>query len=44
MLDGAHAEIRCKNLVCLFKIYKVPKYGIWAMMKNKEPRFIYKTI
>ena len=26
----------------LFKIYKVPKYGIWAMMKNKEPNLFIK--
>jgi len=37
MLDGAHAETDAKNLVSYLKLIKLPKYGIWAMMKNKEP-------
>ena len=37
MLDGAHAETDAKNLVNYLKSIMVTKYGIWAMMKNKEP-------
>tara|TARA_B100001059_G_C17773269_1_gene549743 strand:- start:244 stop:1383 length:1140 start_codon:yes stop_codon:yes gene_type:complete len=37
MLDGAHAEVDAKNLANYLKSIKLPKYGVWAMMKNKEP-------
>ena len=37
MLDGAHAEADAKNLASYLKSITLPKYGIWAMMKNKEP-------
>ena len=37
MLDGAHAETDAKNLANYLKLITLPKYGIWAMMKNKEP-------
>ena len=36
MIDGAHAEVDAKNLSDYLKSIKIPKYGIWAMMKNKE--------
>ena len=42
MLDGAHAETDAKNLANYLKTIKVPKYGIWAMMKNKEPDLFIK--
>ncbi|MDC1212715.1 hypothetical protein N8016_02860 [Pelagibacteraceae bacterium] len=42
MLDGAHAETDAKNLVHYLKPIKLPKYGIWAMMKNKEPDLFIK--
>ena len=42
MLDGAHAEIDAKNLVSYLKPIKLPKYGIWSMMKNKEPDLFIK--
>ncbi len=42
MLDGAHAEIDAKNLVRYLKPIKLPKYGIWSMMKNKEPDLFIK--
>ena len=42
MLDGAHAEIDAKNLSAYLKSIKVPKYGVWAMMKNKEPNLFIK--
>ena len=42
MLDGAHAEIDAKNLTSYLKSFKVPKYGVWAMMKNKEPNLFIK--
>ena len=37
IIDGAHAEVDAKNLASYLKTIKLPKYGIWAMMKNKEP-------
>ena len=42
MLDGAHAETDAKNLVSYLKSIMMPKYGIWAMMKNKEPDIFIK--
>ena len=42
MLDGAHAETDAKNLVSYLKSIMLPKYGIWAMMKNKEPDIFIK--
>ncbi|MDA8757391.1 hypothetical protein N9M43_00120 [Candidatus Pelagibacter bacterium] len=42
MLDGAHAEIDAKNLSAYLKSINVPKYGVWAMMKNKEPNLFIK--
>ena len=42
MLDGAHAEADAKNLANYLRNIKVPKYAIWAMMKNKEPDLFIK--
>ena len=42
LLDGAHAETDAKNLSNYLKGIKVPIYGIWAMMKNKEPDIFIK--
>ena len=42
MLDGAHAETDAKNLANYLKNIKLPKYAIWAMMKNKEPDLFIK--
>ena len=42
MLDGAHAEVDAKNLSDYLRSIKIPKYGIWAMMKNKEPDLFIK--
>ena len=42
MLDGAHAETDAKNLVHYLKPIKLPKYGIWSMMKSKEPDLFIK--
>ncbi len=42
MLDGAHAETDAKNLANYLRNIKVPKYAIWAMMKNKEPNLFIK--
>ena len=42
ILDGAHAETDAKNLANYLKNIKVPKYAIWAMMKNKEPNLFIK--
>ena len=44
MLDGAHAETDAKNLANYLRNIKVPKYAIWAMMKNKEPDLFIKQL
>ena len=44
MLDGAHAETDAKNLAGYLQSIKLPKYGIWAMMKNKEPDLFIKQL
>ena len=42
MIDGAHATADAKNLADYLKTIKLPKYGIWAMTKNKEPDLFIK--
>ena len=44
MLDGAHAEADAKNLANYLRSIKLPKYGIWSMMKNKEPNLFIKQL
>jgi len=43
MLDGAHSEADAINLVNYLKSLKLPIYGIWSMMKNKEPEKFIKV-
>ena len=42
MIDGAHAITDAQNLASYLKNLKIPKYGIWAMTKNKEPDLFIK--
>ena len=42
MLEGAHAETDAKNLANYLRNIKIPKYAVWAMMKNKEPDLFIK--
>ena len=42
LIDGAHAPADAKNLYNYLKKLKLPKYGIWAMTKNKEPDLFIK--
>ncbi len=44
MIDGAHATADAKNLAAYLKNIKIPKYGIWAMTKNKEPNLFIKQL
>ena len=44
MIDGAHAIADAKNLSTYLKSIKIPKYGIWAMTKNKEPDLFIKQL
>ncbi len=44
MIDGAHATADAKNLAAYLKNIKIPKYGIWAMTKNKEPNLFIKHL
>ena len=42
LLDGAHAEADAKNLANYLKNIRMPKYAVWAMMKNKNPDLFIK--
>ena len=44
MIDGAHATADAKNLAAYLKNIKTPKYGVWAMTKNKEPDLFIKQL
>ena len=44
MIDGAHATTDAKNLAAFLKEIKIPKYGIWAMTKNKDPDLFIKQL
>ena len=44
MIDGAHATADAQNLASYLKKIKIPKYGIWAMTKNKEPDLFIKQL
>ncbi len=37
LIDGCHSTVSGKNLSDYLKTIKTPKYGIWSMMKNKDP-------
>ena len=37
LIDGCHSEVSGKNLSDYLKTIDIPKYGIWSMMKNKDP-------
>ena len=37
LIDGCHSDVSGKNLSEYLKTIKNNKYGIWSMMKNKEP-------
>ena len=44
MIDGAHATTDAQNLAAYLKKIRIPKYGIWAMTKNKEPDLFIKQL
>ena len=44
MIDGAHATADAQNLASYLKKIKLPKYGIWAMTKNKNPDLFIKQL
>ena len=44
MIDGAHAVTDAQNLAAYLINIKIPKYGIWAMTKNKEPDAFIKQL
>ena len=44
MIDGAHATADAQNLASYLKKIKVPKYGIWAMTKNKDADLFIKQL
>ena len=44
MIDGAHATADAQNLADYLINIKIPKYGIWAMTKNKEPDVFIKQL
>ncbi len=44
MIDGAHSPADSKNLYNYLKNIKLPKFGIFAMTKNKEPYLFIKEL
>ena len=44
MIDGAHATADAKNLAAYLKSIKIPKYGVWAMSKKKQPDLFIKQL
>ncbi|MDC1096063.1 hypothetical protein OAS47_01960 [Pelagibacteraceae bacterium] len=42
IIDGSHAEVDASNLANYLKTIKKSKYGIWGMIKNKEPDLFIK--
>ena len=44
MIDGCHSPYDAKNMCNYLKTIKLPKYGIWAMTKNKEPNLFIKQL
>ena len=42
MIDGAHSKTDAINLANYLRTINLPKYGIWAMTKNKEPDLFIK--
>ncbi len=44
MIDGAHSAADAQNLAAYLKNIKIPKYGIWAMTKNKDPDLFIKQL
>ena len=42
LIDGCSSEASAKNLADYLKTIKVPKYGIWSMIKNKKPELFIK--
>ena len=44
MIDGAHAPTDAQNLAAYLKNINIPKYGIWAMTKNKDPDLFIKQL
>ncbi len=44
LIDGAHATADAQNLASYLKKIKIPKYGIWAMTKNKNPDLFIKQL
>ena len=43
LVDGCHSEISAKNLANYLKKFKIPIYGIWGSLKNKNPDEIIKN-
>jgi len=37
LIDGCHSTVSGKNLSDYLKTIKTPKFGIWSMMRNKDP-------
>ena len=37
LIDGCHSTVSGKNLSDYLKKVQSPKYGVWSMMKNKDP-------
>tara|TARA_B100000945_G_scaffold176850_1_gene141874 strand:+ start:271 stop:1527 length:1257 start_codon:yes stop_codon:yes gene_type:complete len=43
LLDGCHSDESSKNLARYLKKFKIPVYGIWGSIKNKNPDRLIKN-
>ena len=43
LVDGCHSDVSTKNLATYLKEFKIPIYGIWGSLKNKNPDKLIKN-
>ena len=43
LIDGCHSEESSRNLAKYLRKYKLPIYGIWGSLKNKDPKKLIKN-
>ena len=43
LLDGCHSDVSTKNLASYLKKFKIPVYGVWGSLKNKNPDQLIKN-
>ena len=43
LIDGCHSDTSTRNLAHFLKKFKIPVYGIWGSLKNKNPEGLIKN-